>query len=1172
MQSIVMETRLSFCSFYLAQQPFLLPASVVQVILGAHRVTWHEATQITFTSRSITNHPSFNSRTFANDLSLVRLPESTILTAAVRLIELAPANSGTFAGSRWRGGVGACNGDSGSPLVVHSMLIGIVSFTADSGCTEGYPTAYARVSAFRTWINSNLEIDWSKITPIDVFMEPVPGAQPQVDTRVVGGTEAVRNSIPYQVALIIDGSGFCGGSLISRLWVLSAAHCTIRASVVQAILGAHNIRNTEATQVIATSRAITNHPSYISSTLANDISLIRLPSQVTLTSAIQIIGLAPASSGTFAGSTGLLSGWGRTSDASNAISATLQRVSLSIITNAVCQSTFGNLIIASTICTSGTGGRGACNGDSGGPIVVGSSQVGIVSFGSGRGCQAGLPTAYARGNKMCYTFGLSVYKSIYQYNWFCNGSKPEREVIRVRENRKIDWSKIKPIDVYVEPLPGVKTTPGSRVVGGSEAAPNSIPYQAALIIDGSGFCGGSLISVDWVLTAAHCTEGASYIEVILGAHNIRDNEPSQVTVTSRALTNHPNYNSVNLNNDIAVIRLPSSVRLTSAIQIVSLAPANSGTFAGSQARLSGWGRTSDSSNSISPTLQTINLNVITNTVCSLVFGSTILSSTICTSGSGGVGSCNGDSGGPLTVEDVQVGVVSLDRTLVVPLEHQVDLPESIDWSKVKPAHVFVEPLTIAHLPSGRVVGGSEAVPNSYPYQAAIITSSGSFCGASVISSEWGLTAAHCTITASFVQIILGAHHVQQVEPNQLVITSSNIINHEDYVSSTLTNDVALLRFPEPIMFNDYIRPVSLAPANSGSFAGSNAVLTGWGRVSDTINTISPTLQEVNLSVITNAVCSQSYSIIRDSTICTSGVGYVGSCNGDSGGPLVVNGVQVGVCSFGSLSGCQAAQPSGFARVDWSKIKPEYAFIEPINDITYPSARVIGGTEAVPNALPYQVAVFMDTGSFCGGSLISNQWVLSAAHCTIRQRTFYSSAWVQVVLGAHNIRNNEATQVTVVSSSIVNHPQYIAITLTNDISLIRLQSPVTFSNAIRAINLAPASSGTFAGSDAVLSGWGRTSEASNVISPTLQRVTLNVITNNVCANTYGTSVIRDSTICTSGVGIVGACQGDSGGPLVVNNVQVGVTSFVSARGCQSGLPSGFARVSSFRDWIAQTSGV
>ncbi|XP_064073629.1 serine protease 3-like [Vanessa tameamea] len=80
---------------------------------------------------------------------------------------------------------------------------------------------------------------------------------------------------------------------------------------------------------------------------------------------------------------------------------------------------------------------------------------------------------------------------------------------------------------------------------------------------------------------------------------------------------------------------------------------------------------------------------------------------------------------------------------------------------------------------------------------------------------------------------------------------------------------------------------------------------------------------------------------------------------------------------------------------------------------------------------------------------------------------------------------------------------------------------------------------------------------------MRHVNLQVITNNVCASTYGTSVIISSTICTSGAGNIGSCTGNSGGPLASgsgNNRQLlGVTSFVARAGCQRGLPAGFARV-------------
>ena len=88
----------------------------------------------------------------------------------------------------------------------------------------------------------------------------------------------------------------------------------------------------------------------------------------------------------------------------------------------------------------------------------------------------------------------------------------------------------------------------------------------------------------------------------------------------------------------------------------------------------------------------------------------------------------------------------------------------------------------------------------------------------------------------------------------------------------------------------------------------------------------------------------------------------------------------------------------------------------------------------------------------------------------------------------------------------------------------------------------------------------------------------IISNNDCAAVYGSS-IRDSSICTSGQGGVGTCNGDSGGPLNLEPAagsnqytQVGVTSFVSSAGCESGYPDGFARVSYFIDWINANTGL
>ncbi|XP_018570823.1 brachyurin-like [Anoplophora glabripennis] len=242
------------------------------------------------------------------------------------------------------------------------------------------------------------ELDLSKIVPNNIYLEPENPIDESTlpEGRIIGGSEVSRNSVPYQAALLINGASLCGGSLISTNRVLTAAHCTIRASNVNVRLGAHAFNTNEATQVRITSTSIRNHANYDQGGFAaNDVAIVLLPSAVTLNNNIRTISLAPANSGTFAGSRAFLSGWGRTSDASNAVSAVLRGVNLNIITNAVCAQSYGNNVLASSICTSGAGTVGACNGDSGGPLVVGNVQVGVVSFGSTQ-CQARNPTVFAR--------------------------------------------------------------------------------------------------------------------------------------------------------------------------------------------------------------------------------------------------------------------------------------------------------------------------------------------------------------------------------------------------------------------------------------------------------------------------------------------------------------------------------------------------------------------------------------------------------------------------------------------------------------------------------------------------------------------------------------------------------------------------------------------------------
>lgn len=103
--------------------------------------------------------------------------------------------------------------------------------------------------------------------------------------------------------------------------------------------------------------------------------------------------------------------------------------------------------------------------------------------------------------------------------------------------------------------------------------------------------------------------------------------------------------------------------------------------------------------------------------------------------------------------------------------------------------------------------------------------------------------------------------------------------------------------------------------------GSTARISGWGLTDGFGGSLSDVLNYVDVKVISNADCAAIFNIVRDSNVCTSGDDATGSCNGDSGGPLVVNGVQIGIVSFG-VQYCFAGYPSAFTRVssylDWIK--------------------------------------------------------------------------------------------------------------------------------------------------------------------------------------------------------------------------------------------------------------
>ncbi|XP_059898829.1 trypsin-3-like [Gadus macrocephalus] len=210
-----------------------------------------------------------------------------------------------------------------------------------------------------------------------VFLALLGAALAGDDERIVGGYECPRHSVPYQASLNV-GYHFCGGSLISSQWVVSAAHCY--KSRIQVRLGEHDLAVNEGTEQWMDSARVIRNPQYNSNTLDNDIMLIKLNRPATLNSYVQTVALP--SRCPVADENCLVSGWGNMAAPGDNFPDRLQCLRQPMIDDRICQNAYPHLFTQNMLCSGFMqGGASSCQGDSGGPLVCSGQLQGVVSWG-----------------------------------------------------------------------------------------------------------------------------------------------------------------------------------------------------------------------------------------------------------------------------------------------------------------------------------------------------------------------------------------------------------------------------------------------------------------------------------------------------------------------------------------------------------------------------------------------------------------------------------------------------------------------------------------------------------------------------------------------------------------------------------------------------------------------
>ncbi|AHI06422.1 trypsin [Bdellovibrio bacteriovorus W] len=224
------------------------------------------------------------------------------------------------------------------------------------------------------------------IAGLMMMSAPVFAKSGPVEGKIVGGVEASIGEFPYIVSLQ-SSSHFCGGSLIKKNWVLTAAHCVRGASVRKVVIGLHDRSNAVNAETIVPKRIIA-HPEYNSRTMENDFALIELSED----SSYAPVALNPSEivlpeDGSEIMTT--IAGWGATREGSYSLPNVLQKVSVPLVSTEACNKAYRDSITDSMICAGyESGGKDSCQGDSGGPLVAQDQNnqtylVGVVSWGQG---------------------------------------------------------------------------------------------------------------------------------------------------------------------------------------------------------------------------------------------------------------------------------------------------------------------------------------------------------------------------------------------------------------------------------------------------------------------------------------------------------------------------------------------------------------------------------------------------------------------------------------------------------------------------------------------------------------------------------------------------------------------------------------------------------------------
>ncbi|XP_051241548.1 ovochymase-2 [Dicentrarchus labrax] len=862
-------------------------------------------------------------------------------------------------------------------------------------------------------------------------------------------------------------------------------------------------------------------------------------------------------------------------------------------------------------------------------------------------CGTKLPlTIKAKGTRLLIRFHTDLFTEAkgFRAYWTTNPSLPAPTEPPVQpnpwDNITIDW----PSTCGKPAIPPVVV---SRIVNGEAAKPHSWPWQVSMQVwpesrpEPTFFhtCGGTLIHKNWVLTAAHCfiryADELQRWRMCLGKHNLTYTEPSERCFGVTGIYRHEGFKYPTVPTvefDIALVRLDREVIPSNEISFACLPSEEEVLLGGKKCYATGWGdETGDSMNAkVAEALNQVALPVVPFDTCKRMdyWWFQVKTSMICcgyTLPDELKSVCQGDSGGPLVCQDTPGGPWEV---------HGITSFGPIGCIMNKKPSVFTR--SSAYIPWIKNV-----------IRRDIYNEHTSGCGGAKDLTGAGGTLSTMGYPGSYnnkarcqwnIQVAPGklVHlHFQNfsLEESQLCMNDKVMLTDRIGTLGTHCSHV----HPKDLVSDGNILHISFS-------SNDRVVDTGF---TATWRAVDPTEAPCGGSFSTNqgeitspnwpndyqaqSVCTWRITIpsaksvhivfthfeLQAINLLGNCVDYVEIFGGESMASLgkfcgfapppsiTVPGNTV-VIRFLSNGNNQQSGFRGYWTTDtsvvptlpppppnpWDKVTIDWPVDCGKPEVTPNTAtpRVVNGQEAIPHSWPWQVS--MQASPFfpipymhgCGGSLIHEEWILTAAHCFMVPLN-KPSYW-RMCLGKHHM--NSSMDVPSVEEcykvdGIIRHKGFVyeqdRTDITNDIALVHLTKPVNMTREISPICLPKPGTVMPAGTPCFVTGWG--DEKGNLfpkVSEKLNQAALPIVDFQTCSKpAYWWDTLRPSMICAgyeSPDELKSACQGDSGGPFACTAAGTnttwevhGIVSF-GPQGCiKDKKPSVFTRVSAFSDWIS-----